>query len=84
MMLDALFKIKDEQDPTLAFRRSCRCASQDLPACLRYCLAFLLCAPIFLRMTSLLFCVRALLAISMSLYFPGVNTEISCGVVGRS
>ena len=24
MMLDALFKIKDEQDPTLAFRRSCR------------------------------------------------------------
>lgn len=25
MMLDALFKIKDEQDPTLAFRRSCRC-----------------------------------------------------------
>ncbi|CAL8465424.1 g4960 [Coccomyxa elongata] len=24
MMLDVLFKIKDEQDPTLAFRRSCR------------------------------------------------------------
>lgn len=24
MMLDALFKIKDEQDQTLAFRRSCR------------------------------------------------------------
>jgi succinate dehydrogenase (ubiquinone) iron-sulfur subunit len=24
MVLDALFKIKDEQDPTLAFRRSCR------------------------------------------------------------
>lgn len=26
MMLDALFKIKDENDQTLAFRRSCRCA----------------------------------------------------------
>lgn len=25
-MLDVLFKIKDEMDPTLAFRRSCRCA----------------------------------------------------------
>lgn len=25
MMLDVLFKIKDEQDSTLAFRRSCRC-----------------------------------------------------------
>ena len=25
-MLDVLFKIKDELDPTLAFRRSCRCA----------------------------------------------------------
>ena len=25
MMLDALFKIKDEQDQTLSFRRSCRC-----------------------------------------------------------
>ena len=25
MMLDVLFKIKDEQDQTLAFRRSCRC-----------------------------------------------------------
>jgi succinate dehydrogenase/fumarate reductase-like Fe-S protein len=24
MMLDVLFKIKDEQDPTLVFRRSCR------------------------------------------------------------
>ena len=24
MMLDVLFKIKDEQDTTLAFRRSCR------------------------------------------------------------
>ena len=24
MMLDALFKIKDEQDQTLSFRRSCR------------------------------------------------------------
>ena len=24
MMLDALFKIKNEQDPTLTFRRSCR------------------------------------------------------------
>jgi hypothetical protein len=24
MMLDVLFKIKDELDPTLAFRRSCR------------------------------------------------------------
>ena len=24
MMLDVLFKIKDEQDQTLAFRRSCR------------------------------------------------------------
>lgn len=23
-MLDVLFKIKDEMDPTLAFRRSCR------------------------------------------------------------
>jgi hypothetical protein len=26
MMLDVLFKIKDEQDPALSFRRSCRCA----------------------------------------------------------
>ena len=26
MMLDVLFKIKDEMDPTLAFRRSCRYA----------------------------------------------------------
>lgn len=25
MMLDVLFKIKDEQDHTLNFRRSCRC-----------------------------------------------------------
>jgi succinate dehydrogenase (ubiquinone) iron-sulfur subunit len=25
MMLDVLFKIKDEQDSTLSFRRSCRC-----------------------------------------------------------
>ena len=24
MVLDALIKIKDEQDPTLSFRRSCR------------------------------------------------------------
>jgi hypothetical protein len=24
MMLDVLFKIKDEQDPALVFRRSCR------------------------------------------------------------
>ena len=26
MMLDVLFKIKDDMDPTLAFRRSCRYA----------------------------------------------------------
>lgn len=25
MMLDVLFKIKDEQDPSVSFRRSCRC-----------------------------------------------------------
>lgn len=25
MMLDVLLKIKDEQDSTLTFRRSCRC-----------------------------------------------------------
>ena len=31
-MLDVLFKIKDEMDPTLAFRRSCRCASQPSQA----------------------------------------------------
>jgi succinate dehydrogenase/fumarate reductase-like Fe-S protein len=27
MMLDVLLKIKDEQDQSLAFRRSCRCAN---------------------------------------------------------
>ena len=31
-MLDVLFKIKDEMDPTLAFRRSCRYASQSSQA----------------------------------------------------
>jgi succinate dehydrogenase (ubiquinone) iron-sulfur subunit len=29
MMLDVLLKIKDEQDQSLAFRRSCRCALLD-------------------------------------------------------
>lgn len=29
MMLDVLFKIKDEQDQTLAFRRSCRCGDME-------------------------------------------------------
>ena len=29
MMLDALFKIKDEQDQTLSFRRSCRYALSE-------------------------------------------------------
>ena len=31
-MLDVLFKIKDEMDPTLAFRRSCRYALQPSQA----------------------------------------------------
>ena len=35
MMLDVLFKIKDEQDSTLSFRRSCRCACAFLHACWR-------------------------------------------------
>ena len=29
MMLDVLFKIKDEQDSTLTFRRSCRCVQRE-------------------------------------------------------
>lgn len=36
-MLDVLFKIKDEQDPSLSFRRSCRygpcCAPQNFVTC---------------------------------------------------
>jgi succinate dehydrogenase/fumarate reductase-like Fe-S protein len=31
MMLDVLFKIKDEQDQTLSFRRSCRSGGQGKP-----------------------------------------------------
>ncbi len=31
MMLDVLFKIKDEQDHSVNFRRSCRCATTDSP-----------------------------------------------------
>jgi len=31
MMLDVLFKIKDDQDHSLAFRRSCRCAVHICP-----------------------------------------------------
>ena len=44
MMLDVLFKIKDEMDPTLAFRRSCRYA-------LLLCLT-LLCVPAHLQTTT--------------------------------
>ena len=49
MMLDALIKIKNEQDPTLTFRRSCRegiCGSCSMNiggtntlACIRYILS---------------------------------------------
>ena len=33
MMLDALFKIKDEQDQTLSFRRSCRSVLASMRGC---------------------------------------------------
>lgn len=53
MMLDLLFKIKDDMDPSLAFRRSCRYPFLDI-TCVLFC--FLVCpwSPIYVLIWSLL------------------------------
>ncbi len=63
MMLDVLFKIKDEQDPTLAFRRSCRFASFMPLSTLYYILGnagFLLVSLALMLWSNIKACVRVI------------------------
>lgn len=84
MMLDVLFKIKDDQDHTLAFRRSCRYTHQLIG--INQCLA---CVQLLQLRCCILCCLHCSLAqrskhVTHTLILPSSDVSLSCreGICG--